>query len=529
MSGRTAFLPWILMASFLMVGTASAADLSGYLQAGYLRSEESAAGSRERDSEQLRLYLRDRLMVKSEWLLEYGLDRSKDSDGSDARLRPRYATTLRGSGYVATASFAPVRDDSARGGVNTDEWRGSLSLLGERWPQASFNYLRRENNRVEGSVVDTWRASLGLQRTGFYVRSSLDGRRQDAPERSFRQRNLTGKGEIGIHADLWHTVRIAASADGTLGERTGSMPKTTFDQRGGTASLGWTPVHWFDWTATGNARHSATNSRGSIPASTDDQLVNTTITVVPISSIEWRTGYYRNSYNSGSLEVLQENVTAGLFGRRSLGDDTYVSAQASGGRQLASTAGRYDFLSWGLESGGELYRATTFRASGTAQRNDGGAGSVIPLQVTRSVLVETEPYRSLRLLASYVSSFSGMVSGAWGSTSEASSFSLSAYPRGLGSWTGTFTRSWSEEAGTTRYLTLFGSTRTRRGLGMSLGYTRRTSLSRASGEDRAVESLQGRVEFELRNNLVMTVTRDVSGISGADQPIEWRGTMRWSF
>lgn len=529
MINRTVHGLGIAMAAVLAIGAASAADLSGQFQAGYTRAENGGAEALERNSEQLRIYLRDRLMVKNEWLLEYGLDRSKESGSSKALMRPRYATTLRGGGYVATLSFIPVRDDSARGGTNTDEWRGSLNLLGERWPQATINYLRRENNRVEGSHVDTWRIGLGLQRTAFYIRSSLDGRSQEAPERRYHQRNLTGKGELGLNADLWRNVRIAASADGMLGDRTGSVPKTSYEQGGGTASLGWTPAAWFDWSATGNARRSRTEPSGTASTTTDDRLVNTTVTVTPVSPLEMRAGYYRNSYDSGSLEVLQENVTAGLFGRQSVGRRSYVSAQASGGRQLASSAGQYDFFSWGLESGGDLYRRTTFRLSGMAQRNDGDGGAVVPLQVTRSTLVETEPYRSLRLLASYVSSYSGDLPGAWGSTSEVTSLSLSTHPRGLGSWTGTFTRSWSEEAGTTRYITLFGSTRTRRGLGLSLGYTRRTTPNNGAGVERIVESLQGRVEVELRNNLLLTLTRDESGVSGLAQPVEWRGTMRWSF
>ncbi len=508
--------------------SAGAAGLTGYVQASYGRLTASGRPRLDSEREQARFYLRDRLLVKSDWTLEYGFDRSREIPGAKPSFRPRYATSLRGSGYMTNFSFTPVRDDPATGGVRSDEWRGSLSVSGERYPQIAVNYFRKDDKLSKGSFTDSWLSSIGLQRTGLNMRGQVQGQRQKSPERNIDTRSLTGRGSVGLTRDFGAWARTAAGYDGAFGRRETTGPESTNQDHTGTASLGITPVRWLDWSSNGSLRWGE-SGRAHAMSQSHDQLLSTTLTMSALDPVEFSTGYFRSRSEIGSSETLQESVTAGVFGRRSIGELQYLSGQFTGGRQLASTVGRYDFVTGRLEAGGQLYRSTTYRLAATAQRNAGGEGSVFPLQATRQAVIDTEPFRSFRISTSYSASYAGRMGGGIRSNVEVVSFGLSAQPRSFGSWSGTYMRSWTKGQGLDRLFTLFASMRGTRGVGLSLGYTRRSSPIPLTRSTRTNDSLQGRVEVELRNELILSLSRDESLVRRPGGQVQWQGNLRWSF
>jgi hypothetical protein len=507
---------------------AAGTDLRGYVQANYTHSVIEPGGESERDVEQIRLYLRDHLFVKNEWTLEYGFDRAGQRGGLSIE-RPRYATTLRGEGYQANLSFVPLRTPAAGGGTRSDEWRSSLSILGTRWPQLSLTYFRRNDRQNEDSFSESWLGSAGVQREWMSARANLQGQRQSAATRNLRTRAILAQGDLSLTPDLGSRVRTAAGYGISVGKREGTLPRTTTIDQTGSANVGVDLLEWASWDAGASGRWGEMEQPNS-GSQTRELVLSSGLSLKPVSPLEISGSYFRNRFQSLGTTTLQESISGGALLRVESGEAIYATGQATRGRQLASSVGPYDFLSGILESGGRIYRMTRFRLTATGQRNNGSEGQVVPLQLSRQGQIEIEPYSNLQASATYTATYGGPVSGLLGTTVETAGGNLTTHPRGLGSWSISYTRNWTNGVGTDRYLTVYGSTRNDRGLGLSAAYTWR-ELPTPIGANRKLvaDSLQGRAELEMRNGLTLGISREETDLGRVGGKVDWQATARWSF
>jgi hypothetical protein len=507
---------------------AVAGDLSGFLRANYGRIEGDRASMSTSDREQVRLYLRDQFLVKSDWTLEYGFDRTHRSPGPPASFQPRYATTLRGVGYVANAVFTPIREDSTAGGRRTDEWRASLSVSDEKYPQASLSYIRKNDLNSKDAFADSWFSSLGYQRSWWNVRAQLQSQNQEIPERGLDTRTLTGRGEASLTRNFGSWVRTAAGYDGNVGRRDEVGRQITNEGHSGVASVGVTPLRWLDWNSSGSI-HWGESGRPDAMTQSHDRMIASNFVMSALEPLEVTAGYFQSRSTLGSSESMQETVSGGLFARETVAEVQYVSGQFTAGRQLESSVGPYDFLAATLEVGGEMYRFTTYRLTANAQRNVGGNDTVIPLQSTRQAVIDTEPLRNLRVSGSYSANFAGETGNGIQANTEVLNLGVTAQPRGFGSWSTSYIRSWTNGLGIDRYVTLFGSMRNARGVGVSFAYTRRTSPRPVGTRTGLSDSFQSRIEFELRDRLILSLARDESMVRKPGGQVQWQGNLRWSF
>jgi len=507
-------------------GTGGGTDLRGYLQASYGASDLGGGAETKRDQQQIRLYLRDQLFFKNQWTLEVGFDRSHQLPGGSPVERPRYASTLRGAGYQATASFVPSRGGGPRGGNRINEWRGTLSILGERWPQLSFNYLRREDPDKEGTFTDSWQGSTGLQRSWFSVRTHLQGQRLESSGSAADAKSGLLRGEFSLLPDLGSRLRGLLHYNVTYGDRRGRGPQTITREQSAGANLGISPFRWAELTGSATGRWGEVR-RSGVQTDNRDALLSGSLSITPLSPVQLTLAYVRNESESATLESRQESASASGLVRLPLGESHYATTQISGGRQLASSVGEYDFVGGSAEIGGSLYRATQYRLSATVHRNAGERSQVTPFQSSRQVVVETEPYARLRGSVSYTSSYTGPVPHGLESTLEATTVSLVTQPRGLGSWSVGYTRTWNRGVGKDRYLTIYGS-KNLRAMGLSLAYTRRESPGQQSGR-RFVDNLQSTVEIEMRDDLTLGFTRAETDLERPGGRIDWLLNARWNF
>jgi|GEM_PF-5115139 len=520
---------WFGLFGLLVVASiAEASELTGFLQSSYAASRQAASPNRGQEREQIRLYLRDRLMVKSDWTLEYGLDRAREFPGSDPVLRPRYATTLRGSAYLATASFVPTRNPNGAGGIHSDEWRGSLSVAGERWPQLSMSYLNRKDRLGGQANLESWLGSASWERRGLTMHGSMQGQRQYTPmPRTIDAHSLSGRGDLGYLHDFGSVLHGTASYGLAFGrQRSNVVSASTNTDHVAGMSIGWVPRGWANWTTNANG-HWGLSGRTGARTRTREQLLSTTLALTPVNPFEFTLGYMTNR-SVATVGSKQESLTGSAFARFPAGEQNYVTTQVNGGRQLSSSIGPFNFAGGVLESGGAMYRGTRYRVTATVQRN-GGQSLVVPLQASRVATLESDPYRTVHATVSYTSTYGGS-SGRWlRSTAEVSTFGLTLQPRGLGSVSLNYTKSWTTGIGREGYLTAYASTRTATGIGLSAAYTRHDRALRGLGSQGSTDSLQERLDFELRDQLTMAFSRDETGVGKAGSRVDWQGDVRWSF
>lgn len=515
-----AALAWLLAAG---AGEAPRAEaLTGYLQAAYVRSEAGGAVSSEQQRQQLRLALTDRVAPGADWTLEYALDRSARAGSAEAVQRPRYSTTLRGSGYQANLSFHPVRDPESAGGLRTDEWRATMSVSGRGGGQLSFAWTRREDRAGTAGRAGGWTASGALSRPLVSVRTSLQRQEQRGGTLT-GTRTFQGRGEVALTPDLGERLRGAILTDLSLSDREGTTAGTS-RTRGGSAQLAWTVLPGVEWSASTTLQRGTTR-RDTRRSETANDLVSSSLRAAPGSALQGSLDYVRSRARTDGARTRQETVSATLYAREELGPRIAVNGQLNAGRLLASSAGAYGFTGATLEGGGALYRRTTLRVTVTGQRNGRGA---LPWQLSRQAVVETAPWTRLHLSAWYSAQYAGEYAGILATRSESLRWSAEVRPRGLGSWSGVWTRNWNPGTGTERAMSLYATLSSSRSAGLSLGITRR-EIPNAEGGVRRSTGLQARADVECRDGLTLGVTREHSDQGSGAETAQWQVNARWMF